>query len=204
MHARRFIPRIILALLTLLAAGAIAVGLHDSTPSVNSTMANATAATYGAPLGVHSFSLDLTNSVSSGNGTGFISQVRRIDYSPTDGLTVFQTSPSTKVLGVLTAHNAQGVLASYAADTAGDAAWTQNGTRFTRTESLTSFSRRVHQQSSPHGTMYEHATVRDGVLVSLSLRAVFPRQRLASGKIAAAEIEGETFTLLKINGRTAP
>jgi hypothetical protein len=204
MGARRFIPEIILAVLTLLAAGAIVVGLHDSTPSVNGTVQSATAATYGAPLGDHSFSLDLTNSVSSGNGTGFISQVRRVVYTPPSRLTVYETSPSTRALGTVSAVNAQADLASYAAATAGDVTWTQHGTQFTRAESLTSYSLRVHQGTSVHGTMYERAVIRGGDLVSLNLRAVFPRQRLASGKIASAGVVGETFTLRTIDGSPAP
>src|SRR5580704_11880779 len=101
MEARRRVPTILLGLLTLLAGGAVAVGLFNSPTTASVAVANATAQTYGAPLGSTSFTLDITVNVSALGTKGEISQVRRVVYTLPPHMVVYQTVPSLRRLGTI-------------------------------------------------------------------------------------------------------
>src|ERR1700722_5966339 len=98
MVPHRSIPPVILAILTLLTAGFAVLGFTTGPKSDELIVQNGTAATFGSPLGSNSFSLDLTSSVSSGSGSGVLSQVRLIKYRAPDHIVVYQTKPSVKKL----------------------------------------------------------------------------------------------------------
>lgn len=193
-----------LTLLGVLGAGAVALGLRMSPSSAVLTVQNATAATFGYPLGSQSFTLDLTSSVSSGKGTGTISQERTIDYRSPGHMVVYRAGPPVKLLGTLGADAITSVLTGYAAVTAGTTPWIRHGSHFARTESLVAFSARVSHIRSAEGKVYETAVVRDGYLVLVNLHVIVLGQTRVNGRITPGGIIGETFDLVRIGAGPAP
>ncbi len=200
MHGRGSIPHILLGLLTALTGGAIALSLLTGPPGANVILQNATAATYGSPLGTTSFTLNLASSVSTSGTSGFITQTRRVVYAPSDGMIVYQTQPTVKRLGRVPKDGISTVLIQYAAVTGGPSDWTQSGTHLIRTETLGAFSRRVSGQiPAAHGMVHETAVVRGGYLVEVTLNVVVPRQQAAPG-----DVINQTYRILRVNGQAAP
>lgn len=164
------------------------------------TVQNGATDTFGA----HSFSLDLTSSVSAGKGTGTITQVRLITYSAPSHMVVKRISPVAGVLGKLQPDAISMVINGYIAVTSGPTPWIRHGSSFTRTESLVNFTARVSHEKSAQGKVYETAMLNDGYLDYVNLKVVVPSQKLAGGKTAVGGVVGETFRLLRINGIAQP
>jgi hypothetical protein len=203
MNRRHLIPQLLLAVLTVLVAVSAFIAVSEVPGSGNITVANATAATFGSPYGSVGFDMDLTSSVSSGQGSGVISQERAIQYIPPSKMIVYQVSGSSvTILGTVPATGIDGVIESYAAVTGGTATWVGHGSTYTRTEPLNTFSERVENKPSDRGTVYETADIRFGELVYVKVRASVPKQTLTSGARAVGGIEGETFAMLKIGNKT--
>jgi hypothetical protein len=204
MNRRRGIPLLQLALLTVLAVGAIGLALKEAPPIDNVTALNATAATFGSPVGSESFTMDLTYTVSSGKGGGVLRQVRRIAYVAPDRMIVAQLKPSLKLLGTVTTTQIDPTIDGYAKVTKGTTAWASHGSELTRTESLATFTRRVAASSSPHGTVHELAVIRNGQLDYVHLIVRIPQQSTADGRSVAKELIGETLQLRSIGGHRVP
>ncbi|HEY1831536.1 MAG TPA: hypothetical protein VGG38_14970 [Acidimicrobiales bacterium] len=203
MNRRHYIPQLLLAVLTVLVAVSALIAVSEVPGSGSIVVANATAATFGSPYGSVGFDMDLTSSVSSGHGSGVISQERAIQFVPPSKMIVYQLSGSTvSILGAVPAAGIDGVIESYAAVTGGSATWVAHGSTYTRTEPLNTFSERVENKPSDRGTVHETADVRSGQLVYVNVRASVPKQTLTSGARAVGGIEGETFALLKIGSKT--
>lgn len=198
---------IFLGVLTLVTAGAIAVGLVFGTPGTDVIVQNATDATYGSPLGTTSFTLDLTSSVSSDGTSGFITQIRQINYSPRHGMIVTQTAPARLAPGQATPAQIVTTLKEYAAITNGTG-WAQSGSTLTRTEPFASFYDRINRATSSTstavGTVRETVVVRGGYLVLLRLNAVVTHQARSNGAVAPGAIVNETYRFLRINGHPPP
>lgn len=199
MGARRFIPHAILAVLTLLAVGALALGISEvPTVVTNRNLDNATAATFS---GAVSFSMRITSSVSSFGSSGFIGQVRLIVYNPPDSLVVYQTSPTHHRLGTQTPHQIAGDLAQYAEVPGGSTPWVAQHGTYVRTEPLPDYLRRVYPgQPVASGSAHEVMTVRNGYLISMHLDVSVAQQNLGNGQTAIGGVIHETYTLLRING----
>jgi hypothetical protein len=204
MVRHRQVPLVLVALLALLTLGFAVLALSMAPGSASLAVQNGTAETFGSPLGADPFTLNLTSSVSAGQGSGVITQVRLIEYQAPGRMVVYRTSAPKKKLGTLGAAAIDKVLSGYAAVTAGSTPWVRAGSRFTRTESLVVFSARVSQQPSAKGTVYETAVVRAGELVLVNLRVVVPPEATTGGQSAPGGVIGETFHLLRINRSTAP
>jgi hypothetical protein len=205
MGGRRYIPLLQLGIL-IVASGLLAiVAIRMAPPSTDITVQNATAATFGSPLGSHSLTLDLTNSVSAGGNSGVISQVQRVTYVAPSLLTVEEISPIRKSQGTVPASSIAALLSRYDTVVLGSGTWQRHGSTLTRTESLTTFAKRLHpNQSSIQGRVHESVDVRDGYLVYIELKVLLPRQKLTSGQTAAGGIIGQTFRILRIGGHAAP
>jgi hypothetical protein len=201
---RDHIPLALVALLALLTGGFAVLAVSMAPNGASLAVQNASEATFGLPLGSHSFSLDLISTVSSGRGGGVISQERYINYMPPDRMVVYRTSPSVKLLGVLHADAIAKVLAGYAAVTAGSTPWVDHGARYTRTEELVPFSARVSHIPSAVGKVYETAIVWEGYLIYINLHVVVPSQTFTGGKSDAGGVVGETFHMLRILGTKTP
>jgi hypothetical protein len=195
---------ILLAVLIVLTAlfAALAVGMEP--PSGDIAVQNAAAATFGSPLGSHSLTLDLTNTVSAGGGSGVLRLVRRITYVPPASMVVDETLPSFKRLGTVPADRIIGSLGTYAAYVGGSATWVHHGSALTRTESLVTFTRRTSHTASPRGKVYESVDVLGGYLVYLQLKVIVPKQTLSSGETAEGGVIGETLRIVSIDGHAAP
>jgi hypothetical protein len=204
MGGRRIIPLVQLGLLTALSVGALVLGLTRSPPSGDVIMANATANTFGSPLGTESLVMDLTYTVSSGPGGGVLTQVRRINFTAPGHMVVHQTQPSAKLLGTVPANKIVPTLRGYAKVTGGSTTWVAHADRLNRTESLQTFTRRVSAQLSPRGTVQETADIHDGAFVFVHLKVIVPSQTLADGQTVEAEIIGETLQLRSLNGHPVP
>jgi hypothetical protein len=170
---------------------------------------NATAATFGYPTGSNSFTVELTSVVSSGPGTGSISQTRVIRFTPPSRMAVYSKGPNGSRLGSLNGAAATSALGSYVAIVGGPVDWVQHGSDFTRTERLVPFAARVKPQSATlsttaTGTVYETAYVMDGLLVYLSVKLVVDRQTLANGSATTGGVESQTFHFIGIGGHAAP
>jgi hypothetical protein len=202
MNRRHYIPQLLLAVLTVLVAVSAFIAVSEAPGSGSITVANATAATFGSPYGSVGFDMDLTILVSSGHGSGVISQVRAIQYVRPHTMIVYQVSGSSVlILGTVPAAGIDSTIGDYAAVTAGSATWVAHGSTFTRTEPLATFLVRT-DKAPARGTADETAKIRHGELVYFSVRAVVPKQTLNNGERATGGIGGETFKLLKIGGKT--
>jgi hypothetical protein len=205
MEARRRVPTILLGLLTLLAGGAVAVGLFNSPTTASVAVANATAQTYGAPLGSTSFTLDITVNVSALGTKGEISQVRRVVYTLPPHMVVYQVDPILHRLGTITHDAIASSLNQYARAPGGPTAWTHQGSVLRRTESLAAFTQRVTPGAPlPQGTVHETAEVRGGFLVLFSIHAVVPRQLVQNGGTASGGVIDESYRILSVNGKAVP
>jgi hypothetical protein len=205
---RHIIPLALLGVLTVLTALA-AVWAVRSVPDVASQSVQlATAATFGDPLGSTVFSMDLTSSVSAGQGAGVISQTELIKYAGPGRLAVYKTKPSLTLVGRESRSAIAFSLAHYMAIVDGSTPWVGGGSRFTRTEPLMTFVARVQPSQTTkeavRGKVLETATVRDGYLVDLQVNLVVPKQSLAGGRLTAGGLQREVFHLLTINGSPAP
>jgi hypothetical protein len=210
---RNVIPLVLLAVLAALTgifAGLAATAAPDSSSLV---VQNATGETFGYPDGATNFSMHLISTVSSGLGTGNLSQVRLVDFAGPDRMAVYQTGTHLRLIAVLNQAAINCALDAYTAMVAGTTPWTTStrsaaGSTYRRTESLAEYSARVPRavgtECTPrstvvHGTVLEVATVRSGFLVTLHLTIVVPPQTFNGGTLAARGIEGETLQLLQIN-----
>src|SRR5580700_9265584 len=128
MIQRNQIPLVLVSALAVLTAAFALLAIFTSPKGADLAVQNGTAATFGAS----SFSLDLTSSVSSGPGTGTLSQVRLITYTAPNHMVVFRTSPSKALLGKLTPTAIKSVLNGYAAVTGGSTPWVRDGSLFER------------------------------------------------------------------------
>jgi hypothetical protein len=203
MARRNLIPLILVAGLAVLTAGFAVLAVLKSPKAVDLTVQNGTAATFGAS----SFALDLTSSVSSGPGTGTLTQVRLITYQAPSHMVVYRESPNRALLGTLSATAIKSVLSGYSAVTGGTTPWVRVGTHYQRTESLVEFSARVSPRvarQSAQGQVYETADVDGGYLVYVNLHVIVPNQTTTGGQQAPGGVVGETFRVLKINGSPAP
>jgi hypothetical protein len=204
MIQRSQVPSVLVTALAVLTAGFALLAIFMSPEGADVAVQNGTGETFEAS----SFSLDLTSSVSSGPGTGTLSQERLITYTAPDHMVVYRISPSRALLGTLTSKAIKAVLAGYAAVTAGSTPWVRDGTFFERTESLVQFSARVSPTVPPEraaqGKVYETAIVSGGYLVYVNLHVIVPNQTTAGGQQAPGGVVGETFHLIKINGSLAP
>jgi hypothetical protein len=201
MERRRYIPLFLLGVLAVGTAVFAVIGLRSGPPSGNIEAENATAATFGSPIGTTSFNMDLISTVSSGSGSGVLSQERAVAFRRPAYMVVFQVKPQLKILGTEPKAAVPGDIEKYALITGGSGAWVAHGTTLTRTESLQTFSTRVPPKKPEHGTVYETLEVRDGYLVNVYLRVVVPRQSLGDDQFAPNSVVGETFKLLTINGK---
>jgi hypothetical protein len=200
----------LLAALVVLAAVFAVVGARSAPNPSSLAVQNATAATFGAPLGTTSFSLHLSDSLSSGPGRPTISQTRLIAYTPPARMAVYQVGSPTRLVAVLPEQAIECALITYTANVSGSVPWQSTGdSSYTRTESLAEYSSRVPyatsttcvpQPTQVHGTVKETATLKAGYLTKLTLLVVVPQQTLPSGGSSFHGVEGETLTLLKING----
>jgi hypothetical protein len=200
MIQRSQVPLALLTVLAVLTAGFATLALLTSPRAADLTVQNGTAETYASS----SFSLTLTSTVSSGPGSGVLSQVRLVTYKAPDHMVAYQVTPEKKLLGSLNAAAIAKVLTGYAAVTSGATPWQSDGSHFTRTESLVTFSARVSHQPSAQGKVYETAVVHSGYLVYVNLHVVVPNQTTAGGQQAPGGVVGEIFHVLKINGTPTP
>ncbi len=205
MDGRRRVPFILLGLLTVLAAAGLFFGLRWSPPGGNVIMQNATAATYGAPVGSTSFAFDLVSAVSANGTAGVISQVRQVKFNPPSSLVVQLTQPQVEPPKAAPVKTISSVISEYAEATLGSGHWVQHGSELTRTESLVTYTDRVTPGQTPlRGTVYESAIVRNGYLVYVGLRVVIPAQSVPSGQTVAGSVLRQAYLLLRIDGRPAP
>jgi hypothetical protein len=204
MVGRRYIPLILLGVLIVLTGLFAGLAVHTAPPSGDIAAENAAAATFDSPLGSHSLTLDLTNTVSAGGHSGVLRLVRRITYVPPARMVVYETHPRLERLGTVRGDRIIGSLSGYAGYVGGSATWVHQGSALTRTESLSTFTRRVSHTAAPRGNVYESIDVRDGYLVYLRIKVVLPSQRLSSGQSATGGVIGETLQIVSINGHAAP
>jgi hypothetical protein len=200
MIQRNQIPLVLVSALAVLTAAFALLAIFTSPKGTDLAVQNGTAATFGAS----SFSLDLTSSVSSGPGSGTLSQIRLITYTSPDHMVVYRITPNRQLLGNLNADAINSVLTGYAAVTGGTTPWVRDGSRYERTESLVAFSARVSHQRSALGKVYETADVRNGFLVYVNLHVIVPDQTTTGGQQAPGGVVGETFRLITINGSKVP
>jgi hypothetical protein len=210
MPRRHLIP---LALLAVLGVGTLAfavLGASSAPSGATLTVQNGSDRTFGTPTGSTPFSMDLVNTIPSGESNGTVRQVRRVDYVPPDRMTVYQEVGSgSKLIGTLSPSAIACSLSIYTAIVGGSTPWTPSGTAFVRTETLVAYNARVPQAStttcaprstSVQGQVKEKAAVRAGYLVGVRLTVVVPPQRLSSGQQAAAGTESQALVMLEING----
>jgi hypothetical protein len=205
MEGRRLVPAILLGLMTLLAGGAVVLGLRNSPTTASVAVDNATVQTYGAPLGSVSFTLDITVNVSALGTKGVISQVRRVVYGPPSHMVVYQTVPTVRRLGTIPDDGIKEAIGEYARASNGPTAWTHHGDLLRRTETLAEFTKRVTPgKPLPRGTVYETAEVRHGYLVLFTVRAVVPRQQVQGGGTASGGVINESYRILSVGGKAIP
>jgi hypothetical protein len=199
---RSRIPLVILTVLTLLVAGAAVLAIFQSRQTATTLVYNATAKSFDA----RSFTLDITSSVSSGPGSGVITQIRRVDYTSASPSTmvVHRIEPEGTLLGTLHGGSVKQVLTGYRAVTGGATAWSGSGTHFSRTESLVVFNRRVYHENAESGTVSEAAIVIRGRLIKVTLKVVVPSQVLANGTKTSGARIGEILDVLRIDGTRTP
>jgi hypothetical protein len=212
---RNLIPYLLLAVLTVGAAVFAVVGAKGAPDTASLSVRNATAKTFGSPAGANSFTLLLTSTVSSGSGTGTISQARLVDYTPPNRMAVY-SAQSRRLLGVLTPSAIACTLEGYTAMVAGSTPWVSTGaegkkgaTGYQRTETLAEYTARVPraqaQTCAPNptvvkGQVLERALLVAGYLIDLHIVVVVPPQSFNGGSSTAHGVEGETLLLLNIDG----
>jgi hypothetical protein len=200
----RVIPLTLLGTMTLLAGGAAVWAQLDGPDGATITVQNATAATFGQPLGSTSFTMDLASNVSAGGTKGFISSTRRVLYVSSNDMEVAQTKPVLGPPQRQSKAQTQEALRQYGAVTGGVLPWAHSGNALTRTESFTAFSARVTPgEQVADGTVHESVVVRGGYLVLINLRVVVPRQTLSDGAVAPGGVVIQTYRFLRINGKPA-
>jgi hypothetical protein len=206
---RNLVPVVLLAVLGVGALAFAFLGARSAPSGATLTVQNASSQTFGTPTGSTSFRMDLVASVSAGSGTGTVSQVRQIRYTPPHRMAVYQVTSTTKFIGLLNPTAVTCALSSYTSIVGGSTPWTPSGNAYARTESLADYSGRVPDVSSTtcephpstvHGTVLERASVRAGYLVGVRLTVNVPPQKLSTGTPAAYGTEGEALVMIEING----
>ncbi len=210
MPRRNLVPLALLGVLVVLALVFAVFGASSAPSGATLTVQNGSTKTFGSPTGSTSFTMDLVASVSAGSGTGTVSQVRQIRYTPPRRMAVYQiTTTTTRLAGILTPAAITCALSSYTAVVGGSTPWTPERNAYARTESLADYSARVPNVSSTtcqpnpstvHGSVHEVASVRAGYLVGVRLSIDVPPQKLVNGASAAYGTEGEALVMIQING----
>ncbi len=205
MKGRRRVPKILVGLMTLLAGGAVALGLLSSPTTASVAVQNATAQTYGSPLGSVSFTLDITVNVSALGTKGVIGQVRRVIYTLPSHMVVYRKGATLQRLGAIPHKAIESSLLQYTRAPSGPTAWTHQGSMLRRTESLAAFTQRVTPGAPlPKGTVHETAEVRGGYLVLYTVHAVVPRQLVQGGGTASGGVIDESYRIFSVNGKAVP
>jgi hypothetical protein len=206
---RNLIPFALLGVLTVLTAVFAVFGASSAPSGATLAVQNASGATFGSPAGSTSFVMDLINSLSTGTGTGTLTQVRLIRYDAPDHMALYQVGSKSKLIATLDKASITCSLSAYTAIVGGTTPWTASGNAYTRTESLGTYLSRVPRTAPPaceprptsvQGQVLEKAVVRSGYLVSVRLTVVVPAQRLSNGSQVAHGAEGEALVFLQING----
>jgi len=207
---RNLIPFALLAVLTLATLAFAVLGASSAPGAATLTVQNASTETFGSPTGSTSFAMDVVSTLSTGAGTGTITQARLVAYVPPQHMAVYQvTGGSTRLLAVLDQSAITCALSAYTSIVGGTTPWTANGSTYTRTETLAVYSARVPRTAGPScspqptavsGRVLEIAVVRSGYLISVRLTVVVPPQKLSNGTEAAHGAESEALVLLRING----
>jgi hypothetical protein len=207
---RNLIPFALLGLLGLLTLLFAVLGASSAPSGATLTVQNASTRTFGSPTGSTSFAVDIVSTLSTGSGTGALSQVRQVGYVPPDHMAVYQVvGTHTKLLAVLSPSAIACALSAYTAIVGGATPWTGSGTTYTRTESLAAYSGRIPRTASAsctpqpttvQGEVHEKAVIRAGYLVGSRVTAVVPGQPLGNGQESAHGVEREALVLLQIDG----
>ncbi len=200
MASRRLIPLSILALLSVLTAAFAVLAVTMAPRGASHAVQSAADASFGAD----SFSVELTISVSSGAGSGTLTQVRSVSYDgAAPGTIVVRNAETGKLLG--TEHGAAVTTSvqGYLALAAGSTPWVGSGSHFTRTESFAAFAKSSPQRVTPRGTVFETATISQGLLADITLKVVIPSQT-QGGTSTSSVVTGERLALLRINGVPVP
>lgn len=210
MPRRNLVPLLVLAVLTVLTAVFAVVGAASAPTATTIEVQNATAKTFGAPIGSTSWITDLLTSLSVGGGAGNgTTQERIIDYIAPNRMVVYNVGTTTKLAGVLHQPAVACVLSSYSATLQGQASWNEKGETYTRTESLADYSARVPRAgattcgpvaSTAQGQVHETAIIRSGYLVASRVQVVVPNQTLTGGRPATHGVQGETLVFIEIGG----
>jgi hypothetical protein len=200
MDRRNQIPLLLVGALGVVAAAFMVLGILSVPNSGDISVQDGSAATFNAS----SFTLELTFTVSSGPGSGVLTQIRRITYSAPDHMAVYRETPNPGLLGYVNAAGIAKVLNGYTVVIQGDTPWKGSGSHFTRTESLVTFTARVSHKQSAQGEVFETALIHNGYLVYVNVKSVVPNQTVAGGGQAPGGVVGETFKVLSINGNPAP
>jgi hypothetical protein len=176
--------------------------VSENPNSADVTVHNATLQTYTS----NSFTLDLIFTVSSGNGSGVLKQVRQVKYRSPSYMLVSQLSPTAKVYGQIVLAKIPTELKNYESVTGGKINWVQHGAVFTRTEPLTGYIDRTEPQQvakgvkAVSGVAHETAIIHNGYLISVDVKAIVPNQTVAGGQQAAGAKIGEIYQLVTVNG----
>ncbi|MGO8826170.1 MAG: hypothetical protein ACLQU9_13155 [Acidimicrobiales bacterium] len=210
MPRRDLIPFALVGLLGLLTVLFAVLGASSAPSGATLAVQSASSRTFGSPTGSTSFAMDIVNTLSTGTGTGTVTQVRQVGYVPPDRMAVYQVvGTQTKLLAVLDQAAVTCALSAYTAVVGGTTPWTGNGTTYTRTESLAAYTGRIPrttsascapQATSTQGQVLEKAVINSGYLVGVRVTVVVPAQRLSSGQQVAHGVEGEALVLLQIDG----
>ncbi len=210
MPRRNLIPLALLAVLAVGTLGFAVLGASAAPSGATLTVQNGSSRTFGTPTGSTSFTMDVSDAVSSVGSNGTTSQVRQVRYTPPDRMRVYQeVGSSSKFIATLNPSTVPCSLSTYTALVGGPTPWTASGTTFVRTESLSAFAARVPaatattcapEPSSVRGQVHERAAVRAGYLVGVRLTVVVPAQTLANGQRAAQGVENQALIMVEING----
>ncbi|HEY3841917.1 MAG TPA: hypothetical protein VGL48_01590 [Acidimicrobiales bacterium] len=199
MDSRRFIPLTILALLSVLTAAFAVLAVATAPRGASHAVQGAADASFGAD----SFSVQLTITVSAGTGTGTLTQVRSVTYDAAlPGTIVVRNVETGKLLGTEHGTAVTTSVHGYLALAAGSTPWVGSGSHFTRTESFAEFAKSSPQRTTPRGTVFETATISQGLLADITLKVVIPSQ--TAGGTSSSVVTGERLRLLRINGDPVP
>jgi hypothetical protein len=207
---RNLIPLALLAVLAVGTLGFAVLGASAAPSGATLTVQNGSSRTFGTPTGSTSFTMDVSDAVSSAGSNGTTSQVRQVRYTPPDRMRVYQeVGSSSKFIATLSPSTVPCSLSTYTALVGGPTPWTASGTTFVRMESLSAFAARVPaatattcapEPSSVRGQVHERAAVRAGYLVGVRLTVVVPAQTLANGQRTAQGVENQALIMVQING----
>ena len=127
------------------------LGASSAPSGATLTVQNGSDRTFGTPTGSTSFSMDLVNTVPSGESNGTVSQVRQVHYVAPDHMMRVPAGPgsSWELIAVLAPSAVACSLSTYRAVVGGSTPWTATGKAFVRTESLTDYDARVPVHATP-------------------------------------------------------